>query len=60
MEISEGLANLGLLFNVASRGGSCRKAVYVCEAAGGGKEGFLCFLLVVWIYLFLTVDLGLL
>lgn len=53
------LPSLGLLFNVASRGGSCRKDAYVCEAATG-SEGLLCFLVMVWIYSFLTLNLVLL
>lgn len=31
------LPNLGLLFNVSSRGGSCRRDTYVCQAAAGRK-----------------------
>ena len=52
------LPNLGLLFNVASRGGHCRKATYVCEAASReeGRDfsaflswfGFTCFSLWTW------------
>lgn len=53
------LPNLGLLFNVTSRGGSCRRDTCVCHAAAE-RKGKTSLLSCHSLDLFLTVDLGLL